>query len=163
MSKILSSTLILSLVWLASEISQGYALPHSIHRSPSTILNSTYVDIGFGQPRADIEAFSLSTMQWVASHHYHPGSYLESGFFALAEWDQDHGTKTFEKDVEHANEKYATHPGKCYGYYKVPFVNAWDDFPGWASLAVLEAQAAYNKSEISLAEGVFQVDNAGLN
>lgn len=157
MSKISVPSLILSLVWLAIEFSYAYALPRPAHKSRSMILNSTYLNIGFGQSRANIEALSLSTMHWAASRHYHPGSYLESGLFALAEWDQEHGTNTFEKDVNRANKKYATHPGKCYGYYKVPFVNAWNDFPGWGSLGVLEAQAAYNTSEISLAEGVFQV------
>lgn len=157
MSKFSISILILSLTWLASEVNYADALPHPIHKPRSTNLNSSYLDVRFGQPRSDIEAYSLSTMRWVASHHYHPGSYLQSGFFALAEWDQDHGTNVFEKDVDDANEKYSHHPGKCYGYYKVPFVNLWNDFPAWAAMGVLEAQAAYNRSKTYLAEGVFQV------
>lgn len=124
----------------------------------SPLLNSSYVAVQFGQAQEAIDSHSKGTFSWIAAQDYLPAGYLKSAFFAMAQWDATHKTKSFQQAVQAGNAFYAENPGNCGSYWNIDFVNSYNDFPSWCALAALEQDAAYGGTHgLEQAKHVFQV------
>ena len=124
----------------------------------SSLLNSSYIGVKFGQSKTAINSHSNGTFAWIAAEDYLPSGYLKSAFFALAQWDATHKTSHYKQPVQAGNTHYAKNPGACGDYWNIDFVNIYNDFPSWCALAALEEDAAYGGTNgLKQAKQVFQV------
>lgn len=139
--------------------------PTSPAPAPGFSLRSSYINVKFGQSKAEVDASVkgsfdrlLSTVKDGAFDDV-AGWTAQNGWTVIAQYDAVHKSRTFEKQVSSAQSHLKDHSQTECNWQK-PFVNCYNDDNGWAALALIQAYESYGDNKyLELAKGIFEVSD----
>lgn len=137
--------------------------PTSPATAPGFSLRSSYIDVKFGQSKANVDASLkgsfdrlLSTVKNGAFDDV-AGWTAQNGWTVVAQYDAVHKSRTFEGQVSAAQTHLRDHSQTECNWQK-PFVNCYNDDNGWAALALIQAYESYGDGKyLDWAKGIFEV------
>jgi hypothetical protein len=140
------------------------------------VLNSSYLNPHFTQSRSNINSYtSMSIASLIQATNHSDGQILggnyplgstfywqsQNAWTTVAAFDTAQKSNTYMIDVVSAQSALARSPGDGFQQWSVPLVNYYNDDPGWAALANIQAYEAYGRGiELQRAIGVWEVSKA---
>ena len=148
--------------------------------SGSSVLNSSYVHVTFGQSRDNINKYTHQSVQsLVLATNHSNGQFLDgiinlpghlfywqsqNGWTGVSQFDYQQGSRDFFIDVLSSQNALARRPGDAFDTWGVPLVNIYNDDAGWAALSNLQAYEAYGRGIfLERAIGVWDVSVVVVN
>ena len=167
------------LVFGINVVNCAMASPHIPRWTDGRVLNASYLQPYFTQPRDYINTYtdySLESLTLAVNHT--DGQFLDgtpdpvgyqffwqsqNGWTGIAQWDQQQNKRTYFMDVLSAQNALARYPGDGYQQYGVPLVNTYNDDAAWAAMSNLQAYETYgNRIFLERAVGVWEVSDRAL-
>lgn len=127
----------------------------------TSILNSTYPQITFGQSRSNIDFYTSQSIRSLVLAVNHSNGQLLDGIPNLPGhlfyWQSQNGWTGVSRnqfqtqnsdlliDVLSAQNALAREPGDSFGWWGVPLINNYNDDCAWAALSNLQAYEAYGR------------------